>query len=204
MATVRAWGEPIWRWTRDNWMYAGAVTAVFLLALLPLVAGVWSGALLATYLMLPVYMVHQLEEHTDDRFRRFVNTWIGGGREVLTPLAVVVINLVGVWLLTLACLYAVAFWAPGFGLIAVDLVLVNALAHIGPAARLRIYNPGLATAVGLFLPVGLWAFVVLARTPGVGVADHVMGLCAAILVHAAIIMHVKRRGARLPSFAKAP
>lgn len=204
MAALTGRAAIIWRWTLANWMYAGGVTGVFLLAMLPLVTGVWKGALTATYLMLPVYMLHQVEEHAGDRFRIYVNNLIGGGREILTPFAVVIINVVGVWLVILACLYAVAFWASGFGLIAVYLVLVNALAHLAPAARLRAYNPGLATAAILFVPAGVWALIVISRTPGVGFGDQVMGLCAAILIHAAIIVHVKRRGARLPSFAKAP
>jgi hypothetical protein len=45
----------------------------------------------------PVYMVHQYEEHDNDRFRLFVNEKIGKQRVGLSPLAVFVINVPGVW-----------------------------------------------------------------------------------------------------------
>src|SRR5690606_30897735 len=105
-------------WIDANWVYAGLVAALFLLALAPLLATVLSLPLLAVYLHLPVYMLHQIEEHVRDRFRRFFNRWIGLGREVLTPGAVVLINVPGVWGVTLASLYLAAFVGIGLGLIA--------------------------------------------------------------------------------------
>jgi hypothetical protein len=114
-------------WFFANWMYAGAVAAFFLLALVPLLAGAISMALLATYLHLPVYMGHQVEEHASDRFRTFANKWLGHGKDVLPTPFVVFVNVPGVWGVTLASLYLAAFADIGFGLIAVYLVLVNAL-----------------------------------------------------------------------------
>ncbi len=140
-------------WISSNWMYAGLVAGLFLLALVPLLAGVWGLALLLVYLHGPVYMLHQVEEHAADRFHRYVNLHVGHGREALTTAAVVWINILGVWGVNLAALYLARFVHVGFGLIAVYTVLVNAIAHIGAAARFREYNPGLGTAVVLFLPL---------------------------------------------------
>jgi len=202
-------------WFLHNWMYAGIVAGVFLLAVVPLLAGPWSPALVLVYLLLPVYMVHQLEEHHDDRFRRWVNEvmfggrevlttlrrWVNevmfGGREVLTTPAVVVINVVGVWMVDLAVVYLAAFVDIGLGLIAVYLTLVNGVTHIVAAVVKRGYNPGLVTSVVLFLPVGAWALAAVSAVPGVDLADQAIGLGAALLIHAAIVVHVKRRAAAL-------
>lgn len=184
-------------WFFRNWMYTGIVAAAFLLALAPVIAGRLELALLAVYLLLPVYQLHQLEEHYHDRFRRFANTVLAGGREALTTPAVVFINVFGVWALNIVVLYLARFVDVGLGLVAVYLTLVNALTHVGAAVALRRYNPGLVTAVVLFLPVGLWALSVLSRTPGVTWVDQATGLAVALLVHAAIIVHVKRRIAAL-------
>ena len=81
----------------NNWMYAGFVAGLFLLAVTPIFAGALSLPLLLIYLQLPIYMIHQLEEHNHDRFRLWANEVIGGGLEALTPPAVVFINVVGVW-----------------------------------------------------------------------------------------------------------
>ena len=67
---------------------------------------------------------------------------------------------------------------------------------------MRRYNPGLITAVLLFIPLGVVTLVVLAGTGQVTLADHVIGLAVAILIHAAIIVRVisrKRQLARHPS-----
>jgi hypothetical protein len=82
---------------RDNWVYGGFLAALMLLALTPVLASRWSVALLLIWLQLPAYMLHQYEEHDDDRFRRFVNATIGNGEDVLTRFDTFVINIAGVW-----------------------------------------------------------------------------------------------------------
>jgi Protein of unknown function with HXXEE motif len=174
-------------------MYAGAIAGLFLLALIPLLVGAWSLPLLLIYLQLPIYLLHQVEEHHGDRFRQFVNDHIAGGREALTTPAVVFINVPGVWGVNLLALYLARFVDVGLGLIAVYLTLVNALAHVVSTIVLRCYNPGLVTALVLFLPIGSWALVVLTRTSGVTMTHQAIGLGIAVLIHAAILVHVKRR-----------
>ena len=180
-------------WFARNWMYAGAVAGLFLSSLVPLLIGAWSLPLLLIYLQLPVYLLHQVEEHHDDRFRQFVNDNIAGGLPALTTEAVVVINVPGVWGINLLALYLARFVDLGLGLIAVYLTLVNAILHVVSTIALRKYNPGLVTALVLFLPVGSWALVAVSRAPGVTMAHHLVGLAVALLIHAAILVHVKQR-----------
>jgi len=177
-------------WLERNWMYAGAVCGVLLIALGPVLAAPLGPALLAVYAQLPAYMIHQVEEHHRDRFRLWFNATIGGGREALTPFAVLVINLAGVWAVDVAALYLARFVAPGLGLIAVYLTLVNAVVHVAGGVVQRRYNPGLVTAVVLFLPCAAWGLVALS---GASAAEHVIGLACAVLVHLAIVAHVRRR-----------
>jgi len=184
-------------WFLHNWMYAGFLAGLFLLAVAPIFAAAVGLPLLLVYLQLPVYMLHQLEEHYDDRFRKFVNDLLAGGREVLSTPAVVVINVVGVWVVILIALYLARFVGLGLGLIAIYLTLVNALVHLVGAVAQRRYNPGLATAVVLFLPIGIWGLMVVSASPRVTTTDHVVGLAVAILVHVAIAVHIRQRVAAL-------
>ncbi len=179
------------------WVYGGALAAVLLLALAPALLAGRPLAQVAVFLHLPAYMLHQYEEHDHDRFRRFVNMHIGRGHEVLTPLAVFIINVPVVWgLLTLA-FHAAATQHLGWALAATYLMLVNALVHIVHAVVLRRYNPGLATAVLVFVPLGgttLW----LIQHAGAGsLAHHAAGLAIAVALHAAILAHAMRRLAAL-------
>ncbi|HMQ58706.1 MAG TPA: HXXEE domain-containing protein, partial [Rhizobiaceae bacterium] len=79
------------------WVYGGFLAGILLLALTPLLAQGWSPALTAVWLLLPIYMLHQFEEHDNDRFRAFVNQHIGHGREALTLPVVFIVNVPGVW-----------------------------------------------------------------------------------------------------------
>lgn len=176
---------------RDHWLMGALAGAPLLLALAPLLD--FPAWLFWVFLQQPVYMIHQLEEHVGDRFRTFVNERIGGGRELLTPAAVAVINIGGVWAVNAAALLLAGLVHPGWGLLAIYLTLVNAVPHIAGAVLLRAYNPGLVTAVVLFLPSGIAGLLAVSREPGVGLPAHLGALAAIILLHAAIIVHVKRR-----------
>jgi hypothetical protein len=181
---------------RDNWVYGGFLAALMLLALTPVLARDWSLGLLLIWLQLPIYMLHQYEEHDDDRFRRFENNIIGGGKEVLSHFAVFVINIAGVWGVD-----ALAFWLArvhlGLGLIAVYLSLVNSVGHCLQAVALRRYNPGLVTSILLFIPLGIATLLVLAGTGEVTPTDHVIGLAVALLIHIGIILLVVTRKRQL-------
>ncbi len=184
--------SPGLRWLLREWPYAALFAAAFLLALAPFF-GVLGLPLLLVYLQLPLYMVHQFEEHRQDRFRKFFNGLIGGGREALTPGAVFVINSIGVWGVDLASLYLA--WSAGldWGLVAGYLTLVNAVVHIVMAVALRRYNPGLWTAVFVFLPAGIWTLVVVSAASGASWHAHVLAAGAIILLHVLIMVWARMR-----------
>lgn len=180
-----------------HWVYGGFLAGLLILALTPIIAATWTAALTLVFLQLPVYMLHQYEEHDDGRFAAAINAMIGKGKIVLDDVAVFVINIPGVWGVNLVSIWLAWSFGIGWGLIGVYLTLVNALAHIGQAIRLRSYNPGLATAVVLFLPVGIAGALIVGAEPGVGAGHHVVGLAVAIAIHAGIIAYVVMKRRRL-------
>jgi hypothetical protein len=176
------------------WVHGGALAGVLLLVLAPVLIGAWPRALALTFLLLPVYMLHQYEEHDDDRFRRFVNNKIYGGVEALSPAAVFVINVPGVWGVIAVSLYLARYVAIGFALIAVYLVLVNGIVHmVGAAVFGGRYNPGLITAVVLFLPFSAYGLRQVQFAGGGAMAYHAVGLLCAIAIHAAIVVYTNTK-----------
>ncbi|MBD2327122.1 HXXEE domain-containing protein [Alkalinema sp. FACHB-956] len=175
------------------WVYGGALAAILLLLLSPLLARNWSMLMLATFLHLPIYMIHQLEEHDQDRFRTFFNQTICQGHDALSKTAVFVTNVPGVWLVITAALYAASAAHPGWCLVAVYLVLVNAFVHIAHAILFRRYNPGLGTALLLFLPLGCYTLWLVHHTQSATLLHHAAGVTSAVLIHLAILLHVQRR-----------
>jgi hypothetical protein len=194
----------MWRWLVRDWQWPAAAlfTAVFLFALAPVFAGLAGAALALVYVQLPIYLIHQWEEHTGDRFRLHVNRTVGGGREVLTPAATFWINCLGVWVYNLVFLDLAWAIEPSAGLAAAYLAVVNGVVHLVPAVVQRAYNPGLITAVLLLLPVGGWCAARVGS--GAGLGAHAIGLASAVGVHVGIIVHVVSRLARLPKAVEPP
>jgi hypothetical protein len=182
-----------WLVGKWQWPYAALFSAGFLGVLAPLVFRYAGTPLGLVYLQLPIYMLHQYEEHAGDRFRQWVNNMVGHGREVLTPIATFWINSLLVWLLDLVALYLACFVDLSLGLIAIYLPLLNACGHIVPAIAKRQSNPGLLTSIFLFLPVGVFSAYQVSRAAGSSLQDHLLALGVAIAVHAVIIVHVRRR-----------
>lgn len=178
-----------------RWVYGGALAAPLLVALAPLAGAGRPAAFWLAWLCLPAYMLHQWEEHDDDRFRRFVVALVHHPG-ALSRAEVFWINILGVWALLAGVVWLVAAAGPGWALVAGWLLVVNALLHLLPAIRLRRYNPGLGTALVLLLPLGL-ATLAAARV-GAGPALAVAAPLAALALHAAILLRVRRNLRRPP------
>jgi hypothetical protein len=187
-------------WIAANWVRGAGFMAAALIAAAPVIGDRHGLSLLLIFLHSPAYMVHQVEEHAADRFRRFVNDRLFGGIDALTTKGVLWINLPGVWGLNLMALYAACFATPGDALAAPYLVLVNALTHVGAAIRVRGTNPGLFTAVFVLAPLGC---LTLARTEA-SQGQHALGLGIAIMIHVAIVLGTVARARRLRMGAMTP
>jgi hypothetical protein len=187
---MRMWGWLVRDW---QWPAAALFAGLFLLAIFPVYAAAAGLAGALVFIQLPIYMLHQWEEHAGDRFRLYVNRVVGAGLPVLTPRAAFWINSLGVWGVDLVAVYLAWLIAPSAGLVAGYMALVNAAAHIVQAVARREYNPGLVTAVLLFLPAGGWCVWEV----GAGVGSHLIGLAAALAFNAVFIGHVLWRLKRL-------
>lgn len=181
-----------------HWVSAALGLGIALLLLLPLLVRRmdWNAFVVLVYLQTPVYMLHQVEEHTGDRFRTFVNQEIYGGLDALTPLTVLWVNLPGVWGITLLSLYLTIVAGAGWGLIGLYLIAVNAVVHIVGFLVKRKYNPGLWTALLLFAPLSILTFWRSAATQATWM-HHAIGLTIALAIHAALVVQTRRRAERL-------
>jgi hypothetical protein len=101
---------------------------------------------------------------------------------------------------------AVGWRAPAFALIFPAGVLVNAVFfHILPTLQARRPNPGFFTAVLLYLPIGVWAYVAAADDGVLGAATLIVSVflgAAAMLSVIALLM--LQRPFRYPDAPEAP
>ncbi|MGU3493493.1 HXXEE domain-containing protein [Xanthobacteraceae bacterium A53D] len=145
------------------------------------------------WLGLAAYLLHQFEEHGIDMqgqpyaFRGDLCAMLGFRDPIACPVPlsfVTVVNVGSVWGAGLVSVLLARKW-PAIGLSFFAVPLVNAGVHLGAALVAGRYNPGLTTAVLLFVPLSLWAMAVAVRHAGVprralllvvggGVAVHVV------------------------------
>lgn len=168
----------------QNWVYATPPIALLLIALYPFMG---SGIALSLFLSLPAYMIHQYEEHDADRFARFLNGMVGEGRKGLSPVDVWFINVILVWFLLLA-VFHLASIAPGWGVLAAYLLLVNGLLHVVWAIKFQAYNPGLGTSLVMFIPLSIWIFSDVSAPAAI----HSAAAILVIVLHAAIMIRARR------------
>ncbi|MGD1882512.1 MAG: HXXEE domain-containing protein [Paracoccaceae bacterium] len=168
----------------QNWAYAAPPFALLVLGLYPFISAEIE---LSVFLSLPVYMLHQYEEHDDNRFARYLNALIGKNRRGLVPRDVWVINVIFVWFLLLAVFYLTNV-SPGWGVLAAYLLAINGLVHFAWALRFRAYNPGLWTALALFIPSAIWIFLEVSAD----LTTHLISASAVIGLHAGIMILARR------------
>jgi hypothetical protein len=105
------------------------------------------------WIALAAYGLHILEEYElnwRDWARSILHLPVEWGSFYIVNALVVVLG---------ACCAEVGWREPWFALGLPALMLINAtFFHVLPTLTTRVYSPGLATAVGLFYPVGAWAY----------------------------------------------
>jgi hypothetical protein len=186
----------------ENWVYGGTAAAGMLCLIALGLFNLIGATLSAVFLLMPAYMVHQFEEHVDDRFRRFVDQELGRGHPVLTRQDIFLINVPGVWGLFAGAFALSAALALGYGLIPAYSALINVFMHVAPAIKMRRYNPGLVSALLLLLPSSMWAIALLSQDEGVTWQYHVLGVGLGIAIHAGImVLAAKRLRGSIPSAA---
>jgi hypothetical protein len=189
-------------WFLEQWSRMALPCAVAMLALLPVPVNEENRPLVLLVTLLPIYMIHQYEEHAHGRFAAFANATLGEGFDVFTSRAIWNVNIILVWVLFLVSFYLARFISLEYALIPVYLTLVNGVIHFLATARLRRYNPGLWTALVLFLPWGALLQRYVNELTGAGVMTNLVALLVALAFHAAIVVWVLRRRATLRAAGK--
>ena len=153
-------------------------------------------------LVLPVYMLHQFEEHginlLGERYHFLTELCAMLGRPELVrcpanPAFILAVNCGGgVWI---PGLLAIAFRRrnPMIGACAMGIPLVNTVLHVGPAAVHGVYNSGLATAALLFVPMCAWSLLQFRRAGLLGRRELAFVIGSGLLGHAVLILSLLGR-----------
>lgn len=186
----------------QGWPWIGVGAAGLLLVLLTTNAlrsdrsiSRWRDIVWLTWAALFAYLVHQFEEHGIDAqgkayaFRAVMCNQLGFAAANTCPVPISFITAVNVplvWVAGPLSALLAARW-PVIGLSFFATPAVNLFSHVLPALTLPGYNPGLITAVGLFLPLSLLAFAAAITRYHLGVRSVLATLFAGAVLHAIMI-----------------
>lgn len=190
-----------WSWFDLAWPWIGSIAAVLLLILLfgtdklrsDLSLSRWRDRIWLSWLAVPVYMLHNIEEYGIDllgRIHEFPDalcTNLGLGAYPACPVPpsfYLAVNISLFWVAAPAAALLSRRY-PLVGLTLYGVIFINGLIHLVPILLGRGYDPGVLTGVILFLPVSIWVARTcfgpnrirvrgLALIVGVGVVGHAM------------------------------
>ncbi|EKF23675.1 hypothetical protein C731_2299 [Mycolicibacterium hassiacum DSM 44199] len=163
----------MWQWFLHDWSSVG-LGAGIVLGLLLFCTDVcrsdpglsrWRDPVWMSWMFAFAYLIHNFEEYGIDAVgRRFafpgsMCELFGYGTPAECPIGLEFFAAVNVPLFWVALPVAAAGSRchPAVGMTGLGIVFTNAMTHIGAAIIHRGYNPGLLTAVVVFLPLAAWA-----------------------------------------------
>jgi hypothetical protein len=131
--------------------------------------------------------------------RRFLQ--LGDSKEynVLTKVSAFCINILEVWVLFIVSFYLAKYVAIGVAFVPVCGTIFNGFTHAIASIVLRRYNPGLYTALVLFLPWGMFLLIYFNAITRPSLLFNGVGLLVGILLHAIILGYALRRRSKLKS-----
>jgi len=151
----------------------------------------WADMVWLTWAGTFAYLVHQFEEHGIDvmdhvyAFRAVLCANVGFPDPNACPVPmsfITTVNVAAVWIAGPLSALLAARW-PVIGLSFFAIPAINLFAHAGPAILSGRYNPGLLTALVLFLPLCLIVFAAAASRYALGLRAILATLFAGVVLH---------------------
>jgi hypothetical protein len=149
--------------------------------------------------LLPVYMIHQFEEHYIDikgeryAFQKFFCNFLGynnisecpGDEQFIFAVNVPGLYIAGILAGLLNNIKPIV--AGGFAAV----ILINGLVHLLASLKQKKYNPGLFTSIALFIPISLYYFYQMKKQEKLSYTDIGISLFIGILYHLVIMLSIK-------------
>jgi hypothetical protein len=183
-------------WLYKNWAKLCIILSIIVALIILLVVKTNNILLFLIWIQIPIYLLHQFEEHSwPGGFKKFVNKEIFNvevGEYPLNDTNIFWINVPIIWVL-MPIFASLSYINLFFGLWIPYFAVFNSLTHVIGAIVKRKYNPGLFVSLVLGIPVAtytLWLYYNLVNVP---LIITLLSILAVLLLHIAIIIPAVRR-----------
>jgi hypothetical protein len=182
-------------WFYNNWAKLSLFLAIIVTVLIYIFIKPDNLLLFLIWIQLPIYLLHQFEEHNWNGFKNYVNRNVFKVKEDDFPLndkIIFWVNIPVVWILIpiFAGLSSVnimfGLWIPYFA-------VFNSLTHVIVSIRNQEYNPGLIVSLILGIPVGIYALIIFYSHITVPAIITILSIFFAILLHLILLGYIKMR-----------
>lgn len=172
-------------WLYNNWAKLSVFLAIIVTVLIYIFIKPDNFLLFLIWMQLPIYLLHQFEEHNWNGFKNYVNRNIFKVKEDDFPLndkIIFWVNIPIIWVLMpifsdLSSINMMfGLWIPYFA-------VFNSLTHVIFSIRNREYNPGLFVSLILGIPVGIYTLIIFYSYIQVSLLISVLSIFFAILLH---------------------
>jgi hypothetical protein len=172
-------------WLYNNWAKLSGLLAIIVTVLIYIFINPSNLLLFLIWMQLPIYLLHQFEEHNWNGFKNYVNRNVFKVKEDDFPLndkIIFWVNIPIVWIL-IPIFSGLSHLNIMFGLWIPYFAVFNSLTHVIVSVRNREYNPGLLVSLILGIPVGIYALIIFYSYIQVPVLISALSIFFAILLH---------------------
>ena len=177
----------------DNWTHFCVPLAIFLIILSPLIYSNLGLIFFLLFLSLPLYMIHQFEEHRNDNYKTYLNNHFGKGRQVLSDNDLFTINVIIIWGILIIVFYLQFLTTKPYGLIIIYLMLVNGITHIISALKQKVLSSGFWTALFLFIPYSIITLYIFITDVRPSILFQLLGIAVVLVIHWLIIHYMQMK-----------
>ena len=150
---------------------------------------------LLIWLQVPVYLLHQFEEHA----------WPGGFKEFMGKIVfkqedggpldardIFLINIPIVWI-GYPIFAALTTISINLGIWIIYLSLINGAFHILVGLRLHRYNPGVVISLFVNVPLSIYTLIRIADLESISAISHIIGIAIAVVIQVGVVIFVLKR-----------
>lgn len=180
-------------WFYKNWSKLSLGVAAVLTLLIFIFIKPSNTLLFLIWIQIPIYLLHQFEEHSRNGFKNYVNRKVFNvedGNYPLNDKNIFWINIPIIWILM--PLFAIlsninpliGLWIPFFG-------VINSLSHVIFSIAHKQYNPGILVSLILGIPVGVYTLIIFYSSAMISYLVTGLSVGFAVVLHAIVLLYIR-------------
>jgi Protein of unknown function with HXXEE motif len=180
-------------WLYKNWAKLSVLIAIVITIIIVVFIKPENMVLFLIWIQIPIYLLHQFEEHAWNGFKNYINKKVFNVQEGDFPLNdknIFWINIPIIWIL-MPIFAALSSLNIMFGLWIPYFAVFNSLSHVIFSIRNREYNPGLIVSIILGIPVGIYALIIFYSSIDVPAIISIISIFFALLLHLFIFVYIR-------------